>query len=194
MHDLCIEVLELDIRRDRKCDFTLPYVQERWLRRIDSGEFWAVVVTPPCSTFSRAQFANDQGPHPVRSHLHPRGFSWNSQARHEKATLGNLMADFSFEAMRRQARLKHRLAFMEQPEDLGQTTNPRIPGHRPASMWQFPQFEAAMNEGLRTAAFSQLDFGSESNKPTRFLMKFDGQLHEAMYEGLPHFPLDEVFP
>lgn len=64
MHDLCIEVLELDIRRDRKCDLSLPHVQERWLRRITASEFWAVVVTPPCSTFSRAQFANDQGPYP----------------------------------------------------------------------------------------------------------------------------------
>lgn len=87
-----------------------------------------------------------------------------------KTAEGNMMADFSFEALRRQARHSHHVAFMEQPEDLGATKNPRIPGHRPALMRQFPQFDAALQEGLRTAAFSQLDFGSAANKPTRLLL------------------------
>lgn len=104
------------------------------------------------------------------------------------------MADFSFEAMRRQARHTGHLAFMEQPEDLGLTKNSRIPGHRPASMWQFPQFDLALQEGLRTVVFSQLDFGTESNKPTRFLMKWDGELHEAMIEGPPQFDAQGFYP
>lgn len=152
--------------------------------------FKAVIVTPPCSTYSRAQFANDQGPYPVRSNVRPRGFPWNSAPRRQKATLGNMMADFSFEALRRQARHRHHVAFMEQPEDLGATKNSRIPGHRPASMWQFPQFEEALQEGLRTAVFSQLDYGSLANKPTRLLMKWEEELPDTMYEGKPQ--MDEA--
>ena len=159
MHEVSLEVVELDIQRNRKHDLSLPKNQEAWLRRIRSGEFWVVIVTPPCSTFSRAQWANDQGPAPVRSAAYPRGFPWNAAGRQEKATLGNTLGDFSFEAVRRQARHPGRVAMMEQPEDLGTTKNPKIPGDKPASMWQSPQFLSALEEGLRTAVFSQLDLG-----------------------------------
>ena len=168
---ITLEVIELDIQRSRKDDFTLPNVQRRWLQRISSGEFFGLVVTPPCSTFTRAVWANDQGPFPVRSAAHPRGFPWNGHGRWVKAGLGNILADFSFEAMRRQKRHRQHVGVMEQPEDLGTTANPRIPGHRPASMWQFPQFKQCLSEGMRTAVLAQLDFGSEAVKPTRFLLR-----------------------
>ena len=99
-------------------------------------------------------------------HVHPSGFLWNSQARAERAELGNILGDFSFEAMRRQAKHHEHVGMMEQPEDLGKTRYERIPQHQPASTWQFPPFELALREGMRTCVFSQLDCGSESVKPT----------------------------
>eukprot|EP00435_Cladocopium_sp_Y103_P030315 s433_g7.t1 len=192
-HGISVEVVELDIQRNRRDDFSLQHVQKRWLQRITQGEFFAVIVTPPCSTFSRATWANDRGPHPVRSLMHPRGFPWNSRASAEKAELGNLLGDFSFEAMRRQAQHTDHVGMMEQPEDLGRTEHDRIPGQQPASMWQFPQFQQALQEGLRTCVFSQLDFGSESVKPTRLLLKLKGPLPAEMIEDVPHFDDDGYY-
>ena len=143
VHEVQIEIKELDIQRDRRCDFTLPQVQQEWLARITRGDFWALILTPPCSTFSRATYTNDEGPFPLRSRRHPRGFPWLSRPRRNKAEFGNILADFSYEAYEafsRQCQHSPGLAYMEQPEDLGATRHQRIPGEVPASMWQFPQF------------------------------------------------------
>ena len=48
-------------------DLTIPRIQKKWLRLVSAGRYFAVVVTPPCSTFSRAVWANDEGPYPLRS-------------------------------------------------------------------------------------------------------------------------------
>ena len=188
-HGLVIEIIGLDLRYSRKADLSQPAVQRRWLQYISSGAVDALLVTPPCSTFSRAAWANDRGPFPLRSSRCLRGFTWNSPFRKRKAVLGNTMADFSFEAMRRQVESDpSKTAFMEQPEDLGATKAPRLPGHSPGSMWQFPQHHGLMAvDGMRSVAFAQVDFGSPHVKPTRLLMKFSGELHPEMYAGLPIF-------
>jgi len=59
---LRVEVQELDIQRCRKMDLTVPRIQKKWLNLVSSGRYFAVVVTPPCSTFSRAVWANEEGP------------------------------------------------------------------------------------------------------------------------------------
>ena len=183
-----VEVIELDLRHSRKVDFTQPKVQSKWLRFIDAGAADALVITPPCSTFSRAPWANEEGPYPLRSSLCLRGFTWNSGHRRQKAELGNILGNFAFEAMKRQLAHKDKVAYMEQPEDLGKTKQDRIPGHRPGSMWQFPQHAQLMDlPGVVSAAFAQLDFGSDSVKPTRLLMKTPGPLHPEMYTGPPVF-------
>eukprot|EP00435_Cladocopium_sp_Y103_P046025 s1206_g13.t1 len=97
-----VEVIEVDLRHRKGVDLSQPTVQRKWLALIDSGKVDALLVTPPCSTFSRASWANDDGPFPLRSSRCPRGFTWNSKLRKAKAELGNNLADFSFEAMRRQ--------------------------------------------------------------------------------------------
>ena len=125
-----VEVVEVDIRHGKRYDLSQPKVQKRWLQFITDGRADALLVTPPCSTFSKAPWANDRGPFPLRSSLCLRGFAWNSKHRQHKADLGTNMAEFSFEAMRRQ--LAHgKPAVMEQPEDLGATKKPRVPGHQP---------------------------------------------------------------
>eukprot|EP00438_Fugacium_kawagutii_P006907 Skav221031 [mRNA] locus=scaffold576:209066:211813:- [translate_table: standard] len=83
------------------------------------------------------------------------------------------------------------IAFMEQPEDLGRTTNNRVPGHQPASMWQFHQFHTLLEkEEVQTVVFPQSAFGQLSVKPTRFLMKCSAPLHPSMRSGPPIFDED----
>ena len=147
-----------------------------------------MLVTPPCSTFSRATWANENEPFPLRSRKFLTGFPWNARARQCKADFGTILADFSFEAMQRQFNDPKRVGTMEQPEDLGKTSFERIPGHSPASMWQFHQFETICSlPFVQTVAFSQMDFGTQSPKPTRFLMRFFIELHPGMQLGPPQF-------
>ena len=85
-----------------------------------------------------------------------------------KAEFGNILADFAFEAMRRQLLHAGRPAYMEQPEDLG-------------------------TAGVQTVAFAQIDFGSANVKPTRLLMRTPGPLHPEMYEGRPSLDQGGVY-
>ena len=188
---LSVEVQELDIQRCRKMDLTVPRIQKKWLNLVSSGRYFAVVVTPPCSTFSRAVWANEEGPYPLRSIHWPRGFPWNSRARKEKAEVGNILGDFSFEVMKRQLSRKRSWAAMEQPEDLGQVRKQWVPGHWPASLWQFPQHRQLLEAfpELQSVVLAQVDFGSPSVKPTRLLVKAP-QLHPEMYNGPPQFDSD----
>jgi len=88
------------------------------LQLIDAGLMDALIITPPCSTFSRVPWANEEGPFPLRPSECLRGFTWNFKKRSRKAMLGNILADFSFEAMKRQFRRRRgKVAFMEQAED-----------------------------------------------------------------------------
>ena len=182
-----VEVIEVDIRHGKRYDLSQPKVQKRWLQFVSEGRADALLVTPPCSTFSRASWANDEGPFPLRSSRCLRGFEWNPPSRKRKAELGNSMADFSFEAMKRQLKIG-RPSVMEQPEDLGATKNPRVAGHQPGSMWQFSQHHDLLEiPGVASVVLAQLDFGTASPKPTRLLLKVPGPFHPEMYEGLPQF-------
>ena len=49
-HGVEVEVVELDIQRKQRDDFSLQHVQKRWLQRITNGEFFAVTATPPMCT------------------------------------------------------------------------------------------------------------------------------------------------
>ena len=189
-----VRVVEIDIRYNKRWDFTQGAVRRKWLSFISQGGADALLVTPPCSTFSRAHWANDEGPLPLRSSVHPRGFPTNSPARKLKAWQGNILADFSFDAMKAQLAHEDRVATMEQPEDLGAPSQPRIPNQRPASMWQWPQHaQLANQDGVQTVALSQLDFGSDHAKPTRLLLRVPGPLHPQMFPGFPSLDPDGVY-
>ena len=47
--------------------------QDVWLERLEDGEFDVIVLSPPCGTWSRANWANDDGPKPCRNRRHPWG-------------------------------------------------------------------------------------------------------------------------
>ena len=188
MHEIPLRLVELDIQRNRKCDLTKSTVRQKWMQRISRRGFFALLLTPPCSTFSRAVWANDQGPYPVRSHTFSRGFPWNSTARKQKAELGNSLADFIFEAFEQQVKEEPGLALIENPENLGKTRKERVPGHWPGSMWLWDQHaQLAGLNGVETVAFHQGEFGAPTPKPTRFLMKMDGETHQAFQKGMPKF-------
>ena len=189
-----VRVVEIDIRYNKRWDFTQGAVRRKWLSFISQGGADALLVTPPCSTESRAHWANDEGPLPLRSSVHPRGFPTNSPARKLKAWQGNILADFSFDAMEAQLAHEDRVATMEQPEDLGAPSQPRIPNQRPASMWQWPQHaQLATRDDVQTVALSQLDFGSDHAKPTRLLLRVPGPLHPQMFPGFPSLDPDGVY-
>ena len=41
--------------------------QDQWLARLEDGDFDCIVLSPPCGTWSRANWANDDGPKPCRN-------------------------------------------------------------------------------------------------------------------------------
>ena len=84
----------------------------------------------------------------------------------DRAILGNIFADFSFEIATLVAEGAATFLGMEQPEDLEALPAGPHEGLRPASMWQWPQLADLLEKGLRTVAFHQASFGVPYAKPT----------------------------
>ena len=97
--------------------------QDKWLARVEDGEFDIVVLYPLCGSWSRASWANDDGPKPCRDRAQPWGFLCQEAHQQERAESGNEFIHFSIGAIRRaqQARTKGFVvrAVLEHPEDLG---------------------------------------------------------------------------
>ena len=163
-----LQLKELDIQRNSKDNFVIGTVQKKWLNRIEAGDFDFVLCSPPCSTFSRAPWANLWGPRPIRSFLHPKGFPWLKYSRKLLAQAGNCLAKFSFDAMKLQLSQENKMALKEQPEDLGALKSGPWKCQRPSSMWQFPEHEHIMAlKGVRSAAIFSIrlwDSFSETNQ------------------------------
>ena len=119
-----------------------------------------MLLSPPCSSFSRANWANFKGPRPVRSYKHPRGLETLTPVERDRAILGNIFADFSFEVATLVADGAANFLALEQPEDLGALASGPHEGLRPASMWQWPQLADLVQKGLRTVVFQQASFGT----------------------------------
>ena len=58
------EVTEVDIVHGKEHDLSHSDVRAAWLEKIKAGRYHVVLVTPPCSTFSRVRMANRRGPLP----------------------------------------------------------------------------------------------------------------------------------
>ena len=99
-----IEVEMVDIQVRPFLDLTQSEVQRRLLNKIAAGRYFAILLSCPCSTFSRVTWANRKGPRPVRSYRYRRGM-----VRLKKANWGNTMTDFSFEAFAKQMEHEGRL-------------------------------------------------------------------------------------
>ena len=177
----------VDIKRSAKQDLSLPKVRDSYLDRIRAKEFDAILLSPPCASFSRATWANFRGPRPVRSYELPRGLEKLTPAERDRAILGNIFADFSFEIATLVAEGDATFLAMEQPEDLGALPTGPHEGLRPASMWQWPQVADLLKKGLRTVAFHQASFGVPYAKPTRLLLCTSLDMPAFVYEGLPSY-------
>jgi hypothetical protein len=161
---------------------SVPLVQSL-VGRILKGEFQAVVASPPCSSWSRLQWANDLGPRPVRSWGHPLGFPWLSKEDRVRAETGNDLLQVAIDMMTACAKAGA-LGVLEHPEDLGVT-----PMGRPASIWQLPDVRELGKVGFKTGVLHQSDYGAGSPKPTRFMAN-KGALAKAWRFGWPHFHED----
>lgn len=169
-HNFILEMEEVDLLRPgNSCDLAIVSTQESWIARL--SEFNAVLVTPPCSSFSRATWANNRGPTPVRSASFPRGFPWLSEAGKRRANLGNILCDFNWavlEEIQKIRAVRNVVAFSEHPEDLGRIRN-RGPADVPASIWQSERFATLVKLGWWSGAFKQDKYGALTAKPTRSL-------------------------
>ena len=92
-HELRVQITEVDIVNDDKHDLSKEAVKAGWMNQIQSGINNVVLVTPPCSTFTRARCANKRGPPPIRSKQHPKGFPWLRVELRKQAELGNRLVD-----------------------------------------------------------------------------------------------------
>ena len=70
-----VEVQEIDLLRGgARHNLLLGAKRKHWLRAVKDGRYDMVVASPPCNTFSRARWANNNGPPPLRMKHCPRAF------------------------------------------------------------------------------------------------------------------------
>lgn len=161
---------EVDILRNPDDDVTLDEVWDPIIASIKTRQWDAVILTPPCNTFSRSRhnWKNSPGPRPVRSRDYPFGFPWLAPKNRRICDQGNLFVNQTVEAA--QACFDHDIPYLiEHPEDLGAVSD----GQVPASIWQWPSvLELQVNTRAVTVAFFQCRFDANTSKPTRILTTF----------------------
>ena len=178
----------VDIQRRPSVDLAKTKERQKLLARIRAQEFHAILPSPPCSTFSRAPWANFKGPQPVRSAAKPRGLDKLAAAERDRCILGNIFADFIWEVVELAIEVHVSFLLLEQPEDLGVLARGPYTGQRPASMWQWPAMaRVAKLPGVTTLALHQSSFGTDYPKPTRLLLLGARHLPNFWYVGPPTY-------
>ena len=186
------EVVELDILRNQNHDLMKSRLRQRIMEQVRSGKFDAIVASPPCSTFSRVTYANDNGPRPSRSFQHPRGFPWIRGEKRRIIEVGNVLADFTFEVVLAQAELE-KFFVIEFPEDLGAVKSGRWYGIRPSSIWQWQAMDRLRKlRKFREFGIRQCDYGANYVKPTRIVM-FGTPAGGEYFEGPPIYDDDGFY-
>lgn len=183
-------VQELDILRDKAHDFSIAEVASAILEQIKANHFMALLVSPPCDTFTRVKYANNFGPKPERSSQWPRGFPWLEDPQKRQVRLANSLTDFTLDAIECQIQNVPGLLALEFPEDLGAVTSGEWTGIRPASIFQFPRMQAIMsNSSVLTGALRQQDYGTPYIKPTRLVLRLNDKtaVDDRIFLGLPSF-------
>ncbi|CAE7346838.1 DSK1 [Symbiodinium sp. KB8] len=137
----------VDICRSAKMDLTKSALRQSYLDQIQAKKFDAILLSPACSSFSRAPFANHRGPRPVRCYQHPRGKDTLTARERDRAILGNVFADFAWEVATLVAQGAANFLAFEQPEDLGAIHKGPFAGQRPASMWQWGRPSSPLPSG-----------------------------------------------
>ena len=94
-----VEVPEVDALNDETRDLLDGDARLRYLQDVSDGHCDAAVVTPPCGTFSRALFANRQGPPPLRNARWPLGFTSFEVSDRRKTQDASALGLFSAQAL-----------------------------------------------------------------------------------------------
>ena len=179
---------EVDILKQKKQDLSKHSLQKFYLDRISSNLYQALITSPPCDTFTRAKFANHNGPQPTRTAGFPRGMRGLPRVLHLRNGLANNLIDFSFLACKTLLTCCPTASLVkEHPEDLGVVTTGPYKGCTPASIWQWPQHLELVNLGATSLGLRQSDFGTPYTKPTRLLIKISAPLPATFFVGLPTF-------
>ena len=187
MHgELDVGVEEWDILNGQSFDLLSQDNRKRLLAAISSGHYDAILMSPPCGTWSRAPWANQFGPRPLRTSSYPWGFPWLEGDRQQKVAASNSMVRLCIDVLELIETMRFTLFFwLEHPEDLGAVATYRRKkgkqwfhqvdsGVRPASIWQLPELRRFLQlPGAITRAFHQCFFKAESPKPTRVLTNLD---------------------
>ncbi len=163
-----LNMVEIDNLRDPVGgDLSQERQQEEVLADIGEGAYDVVICTSPCESWTRALFANRQGPRPCRSKDWPWGFPWAAPKNRARAELGNIFIMFTIRIFNTIKDLRRRTghitrAFYEHPEDLG-----RAELGIPASTFQLKDLRAVVDKDFKTFAYFQCFFAATSSKPTR---------------------------
>ena len=169
-----IECEEWDICRSPDQDLLNEGHQQKLLARIKRGEFVAVLMSPPCASWSRAPWANRWGPRPLRTVLHPWGMPWLEGPKLEKVAKSNCMIRFCLRAITLVQTLGQVGFLLEHPENLGSVSSRPSPLIRPASIWELQEFQQLAGGQTFSVALYQCALGAKSRKPTRFLSNIPG--------------------
>ena len=178
--EFAVEVAEWDISNGSDFDLLQEDNQQRILAAIRDGSYAAVLMSPPCGTWSRAPWANQFGPRPLRSAAHPWGFPWLEGFRQQKVAESNCFIRLCLQVLEiLQAHHPQTKFWWEHPEDLGSVLTYRRKarsqwfhklhhGVRPASIWQLEALRKFKTlPGAFSVAFHQCLFQASSPKPTR---------------------------
>ena len=152
----------MDIQRDEAQDVLSDSFWLRLLNKVRRHEFNIIFMSPPCSTFSRATFANRAGPPPLRNSDWPEGFPWLSGALKVKAETGTALVRRAL-SMAVLASAENIPWLIEHPEFLGATA-----AGTPASIWTWEEaVQVFRSTQAASVAFHQCAFGAQHRKPTR---------------------------
>ena len=171
------------------------------LATIRAGGYEAILVTPPCSTWSRVRSANRRGPPMVRSSLYVWGFPWLKGSLQQDVELGNVLILFMIEVLQEVA--SHPISAQgylvlvlgEHPEDLGAVRREEDGAKLvPASIWQLTTLRAVLSDHpeMFTVVFGQCCFGAPYRKPTRLVTNIP-QLRQWGPQDWPSFTDDGFY-
>ena len=182
---ILLHLVEVDLVRSASQNMTAEGYWKSLMDRILQNEFKVVIMTPPCSTFSRARNSNSWGPPPVRSKKFPWGYPWLSGRHLQGVTTANLFVRQTLEGCL--AAHTAGAAFLaEHPEDLGTTDDLQ----QPASIFAMEELHKLCQQtGAITAAFHQCPWGAPSSKPTRVVSTLDLEADSSncLYHSWPKF-------
>ena len=166
---------EVDILRTNSKDLLVSHNREQIRSDVRSGEYDAAITTPPCDSTTRVQWANNDGPRPVRDATHLDGFPWLTPKNKIRAQIGNVLMDFSLDLAQDAHSAQTICRYLaEHPEHLG-----KLKRGEPGSMWLRPKAIAAADlPGFYGMGIKQCRW-AHYPKPTRLLSDIPGLAKEG---------------